>query len=104
MTGEKGTVPAIRETVPPPKSHAIWAIRGTFVITRNGDAKVVLQDIESYEQTQETRRRKRIHSSWRWRFRQQEMAEPSNVLNAAKAGPGGAVALDAFSPPREEYR
>jgi len=26
------------------------------------------------------------------------------VPHAAKAGPGGAVALDAFSPPREEYR
>jgi PHD/YefM family antitoxin component YafN of YafNO toxin-antitoxin module len=25
-----------------------------FVITQNGEAKVVLQDIESYEQTQET--------------------------------------------------
>ena len=29
---------------------------------------------------------------------------PGGVPNAAKAGPGGAVALDAFSPPREEYR
>ena len=26
------------------------------------------------------------------------------VPHAAKAGPGGAQALDAFSPPREEYR
>ena len=26
------------------------------------------------------------------------------VPHAAKAGPGGAVALDAFSPPREEYK
>jgi quercetin dioxygenase-like cupin family protein len=29
---------------------------------------------------------------------------PGDVPHAAKAGPGGAVALDAFSPPREEYR
>ena len=29
---------------------------------------------------------------------------PGGVSHAAKAGPGGAVALDAFSPPREEYR
>ena len=29
---------------------------------------------------------------------------PGGVPHAAKAGPGGAVALDAFSPPREEYR
>jgi len=29
---------------------------------------------------------------------------PGGVVHAAKAGPGGAVALDAFSPPREEYR
>jgi len=29
---------------------------------------------------------------------------PGGVPHAAKAGPGGALALDAFSPPREEYR
>jgi len=29
---------------------------------------------------------------------------PGGIPHAAKAGPGGAVALDAFSPPREEYR
>ena len=29
---------------------------------------------------------------------------PGGVPHAAKAGPRGAVALDAFSPPREEYR
>ena len=29
---------------------------------------------------------------------------PGGVPHAAKAGPGGAVALDAFSPPREEYK
>jgi len=29
---------------------------------------------------------------------------PGGVPHAAKAGPQGAVALDAFSPPREEYR
>jgi quercetin dioxygenase-like cupin family protein len=29
---------------------------------------------------------------------------PGGVPHAAKAGPTGAVALDAFSPPREEYR
>ena len=29
---------------------------------------------------------------------------PGGVPHAAKAGPHGAVALDAFSPPREEYR
>jgi len=29
---------------------------------------------------------------------------PGGVPHAAKTGPGGAVALDAFSPPREEYR
>ena len=29
---------------------------------------------------------------------------PGDVPHAAKAGPGGALALDAFSPPREEYR
>ena len=29
---------------------------------------------------------------------------PGGVPHAVKAGPGGAVALDAFSPPREEYR
>lgn len=28
--------------------------RGPLVITQNGEAKVVIQDIESYEQTQET--------------------------------------------------
>ena len=29
---------------------------------------------------------------------------PGGVPHAAMAGPGGAVALDAFAPPREEYR
>ena len=29
---------------------------------------------------------------------------PGGVPHAAKAGPQGAVALDAFSPPRNEYR
>lgn len=29
---------------------------------------------------------------------------PGGVSHAAKGGPGGAVALDAFSPAREEYR
>ena len=29
---------------------------------------------------------------------------PGGVAHAAKGGPGGAVTLDAFSPPREEYR
>ena len=29
---------------------------------------------------------------------------PGGVSHSATAGPGGAVALDAFSPPREEYR
>jgi quercetin dioxygenase-like cupin family protein len=29
---------------------------------------------------------------------------PGGVPHSAKGGPGGAVALDAFSPPREEYR
>jgi len=29
---------------------------------------------------------------------------PGGVPHAAKAGPGGAVALEVFSPPREEFR
>ncbi|MGB5196026.1 MAG: cupin domain-containing protein [Candidatus Deferrimicrobium sp.] len=29
---------------------------------------------------------------------------PGGAPHAAKAGPGGALALDAFSPPREEYK
>lgn len=29
---------------------------------------------------------------------------PGGVPHAAKGGPGGALALDAFAPPREEYR
>ena len=42
------------------KAHAAEIVRnmgdqgGPLVITQNGKAKVVLQDIESYEQTQET--------------------------------------------------
>ena len=42
------------------KAHAAEIVRtlsvqgGPLVITQNGEAKVVLQDIESYEQTQET--------------------------------------------------
>ena len=29
---------------------------------------------------------------------------PGGVLHSAKAGPGGALAVEAFSPPREEYK
>jgi quercetin dioxygenase-like cupin family protein len=29
---------------------------------------------------------------------------PGGVPHSVKAGPGGALALDAFSPPREEYK
>jgi prevent-host-death family protein len=42
------------------KAHAAEIVRslgeqgGLLVITQNGEAKVVMQDIESYEQTQET--------------------------------------------------
>jgi prevent-host-death family protein len=42
------------------KAHAAEIVRslgeqgGPLVITQNGEAKVVMQDIESYEQTQET--------------------------------------------------
>ena len=42
------------------KSHASEAIRdleetgGTLVITRNGEAKAVVQDIQTFEQTRET--------------------------------------------------
>ncbi len=42
------------------KSHAAEIVRNLgqqrepLIITQNGEAKVVLQDIESYEQTQET--------------------------------------------------
>ena len=42
------------------KSHAAEMIRGVaesrepYVITQNGEAKAVLQDMASYEQTQET--------------------------------------------------
>lgn len=42
------------------KAHASDIVRGLssqgepLVITQNGEAKVVMQDIESYEQTQET--------------------------------------------------
>jgi len=42
------------------KAHAAEIVRNMgdqgapLVITQNGEAKVVLQDIESYEQTQET--------------------------------------------------
>ena len=40
-----------------------------------------------------------------WRLSGSEMYfVPGGVPHAAKAGAGGAVALDAFSPPREEYR
>ncbi|MBZ0159245.1 type II toxin-antitoxin system Phd/YefM family antitoxin [Candidatus Methylomirabilis sp.] len=42
------------------KAHAAEIVRGLgdqrepLVITQNGEAKVVIQDIESYEQTQDT--------------------------------------------------
>jgi len=42
------------------KAHAAQIVRdlctrrGTMVITQNGQAKVVVQDIETYEQTQES--------------------------------------------------
>jgi len=42
------------------KSHAAEMLRGVaekrepYIITQNGEAKAVLQDLESYEKTQET--------------------------------------------------
>ncbi len=42
------------------KAHASQVVRdlsqnrGTYVITHNGEARAVLQDIESYEETQES--------------------------------------------------
>ena len=39
----------------PQRSCATWGNQGgPLVITQNGEAKAVMQDIESYEQTQET--------------------------------------------------
>jgi prevent-host-death family protein len=68
------------------KAHAaeivrnIGAQREPLVITQNGEAKVVLQDIESYEQAQETMALLRILALGRRQIEEGKVEPAANVI------------------------
>lgn len=69
------------------KSHAAEVIRNIaqqrepLIITQNGEAKVVLQDIASYEQTQETMALLKILALGNRQIEAGEIEPASNVIN-----------------------
>ncbi len=69
------------------KSHAAEVIRNIaqqrepLIITQNGEAKVVLQDIASYEQTQETMALLKILALGNRQIEAGEIEPANNVIN-----------------------
>ena len=69
------------------KSHAAEVIRNIaqqrepLIITQNGEAKVVLQDIASYEQTQETMALLKILALGNRQIEAGEIEPASNVID-----------------------
>jgi prevent-host-death family protein len=68
------------------KAHAAEIVRNMgeqrepLVITQNGEAKVVLQDIESYEQAQETMALLRILALGRRQIEEGKVEPAANVI------------------------
>jgi prevent-host-death family protein len=68
------------------KAHAAEIVRNIgeqrepLVITQNGEAKVVLQDIESYEQAQETMALLRILALGRRQIEEGKVEPAANVI------------------------
>ena len=58
----------------------VIASREPLVITQNGEAKVVLQDIESYEQAQETMALLRILALGRRQIEEGKVEPAANVI------------------------
>ena len=76
------------------KAHAAEIVRNMgdqgapLVITQNGEAKVVLQDIESYEQTQETMALLKILALGNRQIEAGSVEPADVVIRRLREGPG----------------
>jgi len=76
------------------KAHAAEIVRnmgeqgGPLIITQNGEAKVVLQDIESYEQTQETMALLKILALGNRQIEAGSVEPADDVIRRLREGPG----------------
>jgi len=76
------------------KAHAAEIVRHLgeerqpLVITQNGEAKVVIQDIESYEQAQETMALLRILALGNRQIEEGKVTPAADVIKRLRAGRG----------------
>jgi prevent-host-death family protein len=74
------------------KAHAAEVIRNLgekgepLIITQNGEAKVVIQDIESYEQTQETMALLKILALGNRQIEEGKVVSASDAINRLRKG------------------
>ena len=77
------------------KAHAAEIVRhlGTqrepLIITQNGEAKVVMQDIESYEETQETMALLKILALGNQQIEEGKVLPAKDVINRIRERPEG---------------
>ena len=76
------------------KAHAAEIIRNfgdegdPLIITQNGEAKVVIQDIKSYEQTQETMALLKILALGNRQIKEGKVVSASDAINRLREGKG----------------
>ncbi|MDY6955141.1 MAG: type II toxin-antitoxin system Phd/YefM family antitoxin [Thermodesulfobacteriota bacterium] len=76
------------------KAHTAEIVRNLskqqepLVITQNGEAKVVIQDIQSYEQTQKTMALLKILSLGARQIEQGKVLPAEDVIKGLRKGPG----------------
>ena len=76
------------------KAHAAEILRNLserrepMIITQNGEAKVVIQDIETYEQTQETMALLKILALGDRQIEEGKIEPAANVINRLRERPG----------------
>ena len=76
------------------KAHAAEIIRtlgdegDPLIITQNGEAKVVIQDIKSYEQTQETMALLKILALGNRQIEEGKVVSASDAINRLREGKG----------------
>jgi len=76
------------------KAHAAEIIRhlgdkgDPLIITQNGEAKVVIQDIKSYEQTQETMALLKILALGNRQIEEGKIVSASDAINRLREGKG----------------
>ncbi len=74
------------------KAHAATIVRelgeggGPLVITQNGEAKAVIQDVASYEHTQETLALLKILALGNRQIEEGKVRQASDVINAIRNG------------------